>query len=159
MSGMKCKSPTSRPTPSGSPPTSNGDGTVSCKVIPVLFYSKEITDGGYTNNVGYGLKKVHVYDPETLEQIGVYSDFAIDIPDSEECLVTGAYSLGTPDANGKYASQIELSFTCSSQSKAITGGTGAYGCASGFERFAFRDEAAGLLGTELNICGPLCPSP
>lgn len=103
------------------------------------------------------MNQVPFFDPETLEQIGTYSDFAVDIPDSEECIATGAFSFGTPGADGKYPSQVEISFTCGSQQNAVTGGTGEYGCASGFEEFAFQDETAGLLGTELNICGALCP--
>jgi hypothetical protein len=135
-----------------------GGGFASCTVVPVLFYNEDLLAGEYTNAIGFGLNQVPFYDPETLVQLGNYSDFAVDIPDSEECIASGAFSFGTPDASGKYPTQVEISFTCGSSENAITGGSGDYGCASGFERFAFQDETAGLLGTELNICGPLCPN-
>jgi hypothetical protein len=139
-------------------PEGKGKGVASCTVIPILFYSEDLLLANYSNAVGFGLDQVPIFDPETLAQIGVYSDFAVDIPDSDDCIASGAFSFGTQGADGKYPSQIEISFTCRSQQNAITGGSGEYGCASGYETLVFQDETAGLLGTELTVCGPLCPS-
>lgn len=137
-----------------------GKGVASCAVPISNLFRVEDVDGTYLyfNDIGYGLKQVPFFDPVTLEQLGTYSDFTVDVPDSEECIGTGAFSFGTPGADGTYSSQVEISYTCSGQQNAVTGGTGEYGCASGYEKLSFLDENAGLLESELTICGPLCPS-
>ena len=144
----------------GSPPTGKGKGSgpLSCTTIPILFYQKDITAAEYTNSAGFGLKEVPFYNPTTLEQLGTYSDFAVDIPESDECVADGAFSFGLNPDTGSYDSQITIAFTCGSAQNSITGGSGAYGCATGYEVFAYQDDAAGLLGTELVLCGPLCPN-
>jgi len=119
----------------GAPPPEgkgNGAGGEGCYRIPVLFFVSEIEAAEYTNSIGFGLDAVPFYNPETGEQLGVYSDFATETPGgTDECLVTGAFSFGVGVET--YQSQIELQFTCTSEYNAIVGGTGEYGCASGYE--------------------------
>jgi len=119
----------------GAPPPEGkgkGAGGEGCYRIPVLFFVSEIEAAEYTNSIGFGLDAVPFYNPETGEQLGVYSDFATETPGgTDECLVTGAFSFGVGVET--YQSQIELQFTCTSEYNAIVGGTGEYGCASGYE--------------------------
>lgn len=77
---------------------------------------------------------VPFYDPETGEQLGVYSDFSTETSTSDECLIQGFFTWVTQD-NGfdEYASQLNLQSTCTSKYNSIVGGNGMYGCASGYE--------------------------
>jgi len=126
--------------------------------MPILFYLDDIQAGEFENSIGFGLDRVPFYNPETGEQLGYYSDFATETGGSDECLVQGVFSFDEDMSSDtvSFASTINLSFTCSSESNAVVGGTGSYGCASGYEQFAFEDDS--LLGTDLYICGSLCPS-
>ena len=46
-------------------------------------------------------------------------------------------------------------FTCKSELNSITGGSGVYGCAKGFEHFVYIGTT--YLNSQLNICHELCP--
>ena len=137
--------------------TSSCQGAPSyCNVISVIFKKQEIAAAEYTNCLGFGLDQVPFYDPETGNQLGTYSDFATSLPDCNECVVSGAFSFDEDSThNGLYRSQINIAFTCGSEMNTITGGSGTYGCASGYE--IFPSETDTLLSSNLYLCTELCP--
>jgi len=95
---------------------------------------------------------VPFYNSDTNEQLGVYSDEAKSL-DDDDCVGAGLFSFGAADP--EYSMQISFSFTCKGEFNAITGGTGAYGCAKGYEEFVFEDDD--FIDSQLTVCGPFCP--
>jgi len=123
----------------------------SCQVIPVIMDFDDLRNAYTKTEAGGTFDTVPFYNAETGELLGYYSDSSTDL-ESEDCVGTGAFSF---DYEEPYVSQIAFQFTCFGEFNSITGGTGEFGCASGFEEFVFDD--GNIIGSELNLCGPLCP--
>lgn len=122
-----------------------------CKPIPVYFFIEELAAAFDRNEVGGGFDNVPFYHSETSEQLGTYSDSATDLA-SGDCVGTGAFSF---NYDPPYLDQIHFSFTCNGEFNAVTGGTGAFGCATGFEEFVFDDGV--VIASVIYVCGDLCP--
>jgi hypothetical protein len=139
----------------------NGGATASCNTISVKLNVADITAGMYKTSEGFGLRDIPFYDANSGSELGIYSDFATALSASgssnsttTDCVATGAFSF--VDSNQTVVSTINLAFTCQSSENAIVGGTGAYGCANGYEQFQSQDAKS--LSTNLVVCGPLCKS-
>jgi len=117
----------------------------------VFFYFEDLQDSFKKNGVGGTFDNAPFYNTETGEQLGFYSDTAADLS-SEDCVGSGAFSFGMDEP---YVSQIAFQFTCFGEFNSITGGTGMYGCAKGFEEFIYDDGE--IIESELNLCGEMCP--
>ena len=75
-------------------------------------------------------------DPDNA--IGLFNDGATMLNELhlDKCVFTGSFSFGAPsNQTGLYLDQIFLSGTCRGNSNVITGGTGVFACASGYETF------------------------
>jgi hypothetical protein len=105
--------------------------------------------------VGFGLQQVPFYNPSSGALLGSYSDFVMSFgANSTECMATGAFSFNKA-SDGMYHDTITISFSCQSEYNAVSGGTGIYGCAQGYE--GIREGNAVTLGTNIVLCGGLCP--
>lgn len=72
----------------------------------------------------------------------------------DDCTLTRVYNFDTNEAAGIHNQIMQVS-TCYGLAGAITGGTGKYGCAAGWDHVSYQDSAN--LIRELNVCGALCP--
>jgi len=136
----------------------------SCQIIPVTFYRSDVEAGFTKNELGNILNQVPFYSTSTNQLLGTYSDVAVNVSspgaamtNHSDCTVVGAFSfLPTDNATQPlYRSQITMQFTCNSELNSITGGSGVYGCAKGFEHFVYIGTT--YLNSQLNICHELCP--
>jgi len=124
-----------------------------CNTIHVYFHPEDYSYADYENKIGFGLAELPFYD-EHGNQLGTYSDFAtVTGKDSEECVGRGAYSFDFDEHIGFYLSTINMAYTCSSDYNTITGGSGDYGCASGYEYFDTRDDSGYVDKAQLTVCG------
>lgn len=137
--------------PKGGKGKGKGGDYADCKIIPIFQFVAELSAGFQENAVGGGFDNVPFYSQETGQQLGFYTDSAADL-DSEDCAGTGSFSF---DFQEPYENQIAFQFTCFGQFNSITGGNGAFGCASGFEEFVFEDDE--VIASQLYVCGSLCP--
>jgi len=133
-----------------------GKGAPSyCTVIPVILFKTDLKAGYFTDAVGFGYNQVPFYNPQNGQQLGTFSQSVTNIPNSTECVGTSAYSFDYDSTLGLYRSQINTASTCNGQMNAITGGSGSYGCASGYDVFQYEDSQ--VYSTNLYICQALCP--
>ena len=128
-----------------------GPGQSSCFVIPVFMFYKDLQADFEKNSIGGGFNNVPFYNSQTGEHLGYYSDAATELA-SNECVGTGEFGFST---NNTSTSQISIQFTCHGKYNPITGGTGSYGCAKGFEVFVYDDGH--VIASDLHICNGLCP--
>jgi hypothetical protein len=142
--------------PKISPPPHTGKGVHlpgSCQQVNVFFEIQELRSGYQQTDAGGGFDNIPFYSQESGEQLGFYSDAAFTL-DSEDCVGTGAFNFGdSPD----YPSQINFSFTCFGLYNTVTGGSGQFGCAKGYETFVYQTED--IIASSITVCGPLCPAP
>ena len=137
-------------------PAPVGKGAPSyCTVIPVILFKTDLKAGYFTDAVGFGYNEVPFYNPQNGQQLGTFSQTVTNIPNSTECVGTSAYSFDYDSTLGLYRSQINTASTCNGQMNAITGGSGSYGCASGYDVFQYEDSQ--VYSTNLYICQALCP--
>lgn len=129
----------------------------SCTVLPLLVYTADYVAAQFENAAGFGSSDIPLYNPETLVQIGYYSDFALNNPDVDDCVVSAAFSFDWNSNTGFYDSQINTASTCLSEYTTIVGGSGTYGCANGYQVDDFMGENDEMIGVELHLCGALCP--
>jgi hypothetical protein len=98
-----------------------------------------------------------IYDYYTSEPIGTYTGSATDIfvgGGHAGCAVSGTYNFDFDESlEFPFASQIVSTGSCRGDSNAITGGTGKYACASGYETFLENGGGDGFSASELTICG------
>jgi len=75
-------------------------------------------------------------DPENA--IGLFSDATTEYVGTtpKECIFTGSFVFGVePNADGYWEDQITVTGTCQGKENTITGGSGAFQCAKGYEYF------------------------
>ena len=100
---------------------------------------------------------VPFYNPNTGELLGAYSMSANYVSKQQDCIGTAVYSFSLDKVlGGYYRSSITESFTCLGYLNAITGGTGRFGCASGYDDLQVQNSSMYL--TNLMICDVLCQS-
>jgi len=130
----------------------------SCRVISMIMYKSDLRDGYNKNSVGGTFESVPFYDADSGDLLGSYSDSAVQI-DDDDCIGSGAFSFGSGGGGDtpSYSDQVEFGFTCSGRYNAVTGGTGTFGCATGFEQFVVDDGT--VINSNLYVCGTLCPFP
>jgi hypothetical protein len=95
-----------------------------------------------------------IYDYYTSEPIGTYTESATDIFVEEkffDCIFSGTYNFDFDESlEFPFVSQIAVTGSCEGYSNAISGGTGKYACASGYDtHFDGGDDFA----SEITICG------
>jgi len=137
------------------PPPGKGKGyypppVPTCQVIPITFYLDDLRAGYNSTRVGTSFDTVPFYDSNNGEQLGFYSDEST-LLNSGDCVGSGAFSFGSDP----YTSQINFQFTCNGEFNTVTGGSGDYGCASGYEAPVSQDDL--IIQSQLTLCGPLCP--
>ena len=141
-----------------------------CTTLTVWVERESNLANQFDTQLGIGVNQDPFFDKPNGTQIGVYSNFAMfpqgfppaeSAAESVECFVTSVYSFGHPDpVTGFYSSTIDLSHTCTSKFNTIIGGTGDYGCATGYEDGGLTLTEDGSFGSStLEICGCLCPPP
>jgi hypothetical protein len=122
----------------------------TCEDFQITFYKSDLRERYTASEFGSSFDAVPFYNSNDGQLLGYYSDESTTLP-SNDCVGTSAFSFGLDP----YLSQINLQFTCDGASNAITGGSGLYGCATGYEVRVDEDEV--LLRSTLTVCGPLCP--
>lgn len=125
----------------------------------------EVDASFYENTIGFGLAEVPVYDDDArLNQVGTFSSAATiagagagSVQEGvRECIISGALSFDLDEYSGLYGSTINFAYTCNSEYNAVVGGTGAYGCASGYQDFTEISEDGTVTEFDVYICGCLC---
>jgi len=95
-----------------------------------------------------------IYDYETSDLIGSYVDQNTNVffdGFQEDCVFTGSYNFDFDDSlDFPFASQLSIAATCLGTTNSITGGTGSYACATGYETFIEGDDE--FFVSELTIC-------
>lgn len=139
----------------GSVPPGKGKGVFPpsapvCEDFEITFYKSDLRQRYTTTEFGSSFDAVPFYNSNDGQLLGYYSDESTTLP-SNDCVGTSAFSFGLDP----YLSQINLQFTCNGAYNAITGGSGLYGCATGYEVRVDEDDL--LLRSTLTVCGPLCP--
>jgi hypothetical protein len=95
------------------------------------------------------------YDYYTGEPIGTFTSAQTGIfvglfGAPRECVISGSYNLGVDESlEFPFEDQIMVAATCRGATNAITGGTGEYACASGYEELVFGEED---FVTDFTIC-------
>jgi len=146
----------SMPPPPGKGGSPSGKGAPSyCTSIPVVLFKTDLASDYFTTSVGFGYNQVPFFNPANGQQLGTFSQTVTTIPNSTECIGTSAYSFDYDSTLQLYHSQINTASTCDGQMNAITGGSGTYGCASGYDVFQY--ENTEVYATNLYICQALCP--
>jgi hypothetical protein len=128
-------------------------GTKGCQSIKIKAPFDEIEPGFGETAVGETLIFL-VLDFDTDEAIGTLTETTTDIflgGEFVDCTLTGSFNFDFDEnLDLPFVSQVLIAGTCLGASNAITGGTGQYACASGFETFI--DGGEGFIASELTIC-------
>jgi len=124
---------------------------VPCQVISIFVHNSDLKKCVQYDEVGNGFDSVPFYSTETGQLLGYYSDEAANLA-SGDCVGVGRFSFGSQPM---YGDQLSIQFTCFGNFNTITGGTGEYGCAKGYERYTY--ENGNVTASELHICTSLCP--
>jgi hypothetical protein len=124
-----------------------------CTTITIKAPFDEIEAGRFATAVGFTLT-FPVYDHDSMEIIGTYTDSDTEIfvnGEFEDCTFTGSFNFDFDDSlDFPFVSQVSVAGTCLGNTNSITGGTGRYACASGFETFV--DGGEDFFASELTIC-------
>ena len=136
--------------------TTTTDPKPKCQTIDIIVRKEEI-ETRMIEGVGTVVEKVTMYDANWMK-IGFLSEYAFDIERENgkfTTMGTDLYSF-VDGKNGAIYSQIEASFGHHGPFQMITGGTGNYGCASGYGQLHGYEK---YVKTTLYLCGELCPYP
>jgi len=101
-------------------------------VDDILRYS---VDNSKTDRNGRTTLWFPVYDAHTLKIFGTYSDASTLTHEEDECVTNGLFSFDYDDGLQKFHSSITVASSCATEKSAITGGTGRYACATGYQSF------------------------
>jgi hypothetical protein len=134
--------------------TDNSTTTSSCTILSVAYNDDEVAASAVVENDFSVSYTYPVYDVDTKMKIGDYS-LQATLFLNNDCLYASAYSFGYSNETGTYASQIVGQGTCSGETVAIVGGTGAYACAKGFEAFE-NGNSTGFSISNLYLCSSAC---
>jgi hypothetical protein len=127
-------------------------GVKGCQSLKIkTFVSEvEIVDNAIGETIFFP-----AYDYYTDEVIGTYTNSNTNVFDGGEiidCVVSGSYNLGLDESlEFPFEDQIMTAGSCSTTLDAITGGTGQYACASGYEEILDSGDND-IFATELTIC-------
>ena len=134
--------------PSKGAPKGSSKGASVCRFVPIFMYKQDLHAGFEHETYGNGgsLDSIPFYNVETGEHLGYYSDSAAYLA-SGDCVGNGEFTFIDQ-------SQISIQFTCFGTFNSITGGTGQFGCASGYEEYSYQDGV--VFATSLHICTGLC---
>jgi hypothetical protein len=137
----------------GSKSAKASKGMKGCESYKIKAPFDEVVAGISETAVGETLIFT-VYDFDTDEAIGTYTDQTTNIfvgGEFVDCTFTGSFNFDFDEnLDLPFVSQVLIAGTCLGASNAITGGTGQYACASGFETFI--DGGEGFIASELTIC-------
>lgn len=101
-------------------------------VDDILRYS---VDNSKTDRNGRTTLWFPVYDAHTLKIVGTYSDASTLTHEDNECVTNGLFSFDYDDGLQKFHSSITVASSCATEKSAITGGTGQFACATGYQSF------------------------
>jgi hypothetical protein len=128
-------------------------GANGCQSVKIKAPYDEIEAGISETAVGETLVFA-LYDYYTDKKIGSYTDQTTDTfveGEFVDCTFTGSFNLDfDEDLEFPFVSQVMVAGTCFGYTNAITGGTGQYACASGYETFI--DAGEDYFASELVIC-------
>ena len=121
----------------------------NCKTLHLLakiediIAGVQIADRGETSSFPF-------YDMGTMKEIGLFTDVASIMQDGE-CVFTGVLSTDYNEETSSFDSQMTITGTCSGAFNAITGGTGGFDCARGFQSFT-EAPSENFYASTINIC-------
>jgi hypothetical protein len=131
----------------------NSKGKSGCLELPFKVLISDIDEGVSSTAVGDTFF-YPVLDYETLEPVGYYADASTSIisgGETVDCTFSGAYSFDYDESlENPFVSQIMTQGSCLGNRNSITGGTGAYACASGSAELVGDDEE--YLSFKLEVC-------
>ena len=135
-----------------------------CEYIELVAFVEEILD--YADSQSQGQKHgdttlwFPVYYAQNLKLAGAYTESAVLTHDDDECVISGIYSFNYDTAleGGMFKSSITQQSSCASVFGAITGGTGKYHCATGFQAFYEDVSSHHFVALKLYLCQNACTS-
>lgn len=135
-----------------------------CDYLELVAFVEEILD--FADSQSQGQKHgdttlwFPVYYAQNLKLAGAYTESAILTHDDDECVISGVYSFNfDPDLeDGMFKSSITQQSSCASVFGAITGGTGKYHCATGFQAFYEDVSSHHFVALKLYLCQNACTS-
>jgi len=135
-----------------------------CEYIELVAFVEEILD--YADSQSQGQKHgdttlwFPVYYAQNLKLAGAYTESAVLTHDDDECVISGIYSFNydTELEGGMFKSSITQQSSCASVFGAITGGTGKYHCATGFQAFYEDVSSHHFVALKLYLCQNACTS-
>jgi len=140
-------------------------GDACCQVIPIFFNLADLEAAAKTTAVGNGIDNLPFFSYVDGTQLGVYSEQTTTLQKDGVpfgCVGNGAYTFpGSASPEAPLPGQISVQFSCdftNSGSNMISGGSGAYGCATGFDDFVFGTIEGGISVFALLVCNDLCPT-
>jgi len=137
----------------GAPDDDHYEPEVRCRTLNLLSKIADINAGKVATAVGETFS-FPFYDANTMEMKGVFDDAATKLKDPQ-CVYSGAFSMDYNNETETYDTQVMVSGTCTGSHNAITGGTGAFACASGYEVFTLAPSDEYIAST-LYICSEEC---
>jgi hypothetical protein len=128
-------------------------GAKGCQTLKMKSLDSEVV--AEANAVG-GTLFFPLYDYYTNEPIGTYTSAQTEIFSPfglfVDCVISASYNFGFDESlEFPFEDQIMIAATCKGPSNAITGGTGQYACASGYDTITDIEEAD-LFVTVLTVC-------
>jgi hypothetical protein len=126
-----------------------------CQTASYKFFYDEVNAGRSQSAIGDTLE-YPLYDVDTEEYAGYYQDASIFAPkDFSNCVFYAVYNFDMDDKLF-YKSQVVTMGSCSGSNNSIVGGTGRYGCATGYD--SFRETDSDKFGiVDLKLCTTACP--
>ena len=139
-----------------------------CEYVELVAFVQEILDFADSqtrikNSGNYGDTTLWfpVYHARNLKLAGAYTESAILTHDDDECVITGVYNfdyLGNPAIAGKpqFQSSLTQQSSCAANFGAVTGGTGRFSCATGFQAFYEDLSSDHFVALKLFLCKNKC---
>lgn len=107
-----------------------------CVSYDILASKEDIESSELNNTVGATFSFPIYFRNNTETPIGSFVDATTDLGDDlDRCVFNGAFNFGELNDQGFYNNQLTLTGTCTGESNIITGGSGDFACASGYEYF------------------------
>lgn len=96
-----------------------------------------------------------VYDPITFNAVGTFTEESSETHE-KECISKGAFAFEYDMESQSYDSGINVASTCMSSYSSVTGGTGKFACATGYQEFAEYTDQSKFIKTNLFLCDTPC---
>jgi len=115
-----------------------------CVTYQLKALGSEITASERNTTVGTTLAFPLYFAEQNITEgpIGYFSDATTNLAGTDECLFTGSFVFGPANEEGFWDDQVTLGGTCKGKENAITGGSGVFECAKGYEYFT--DAVGGM---------------